>query len=64
MVPAYTLPPNAEHVKIMRALVKETLGHSLIATLGKDIAEACDTLAAKGGMHEKDRKRVKTNTGF
>ena len=29
MVPAYTLPPNAEHVKIMRVLVKQTLGHSL-----------------------------------
>ena len=29
MLPAYTLPPNAEHVTIMRALVKQTLGHSL-----------------------------------
>ena len=25
MVPAYTLPPNADHVTIMRALVKQTL---------------------------------------
>ena len=38
MVPAYTLPPNAEHVKIMRALVKLTLGHSLATTLADDIA--------------------------
>ena len=29
MVPAYTLPPNADHVTIMRALVKLTLGHTL-----------------------------------
>ena len=64
MVPAYTLPPNAEHVKIMRVLVKETLGHSLTTTLGSDIAQACETLQAKGGMHPSDRKRVKTNTGF
>ena len=64
MVPAYTLPPDAEHVKIMRVLVKETLGHSLTMTLGQDIAQACETLAAKGGLHETDRKRVKTNTGF
>jgi glutamate decarboxylase len=64
MVPAYTLPPNAEHIKIMRVLVKETLGHSLITTLGSDIAEACATLAVKGGLHESDRRRVKTNTGF
>jgi glutamate decarboxylase len=64
MVPAYTLPPNAEHVKIMRVLVKETLGHSLTTTLGADIAQACETLAVKGALHESDRKRVKTNTGF
>ena len=64
MVPAYTMPPDAEHVKIMRALVKQTLGHSLITTLGADIAEALATLKVKGGLHETDRKRVKTNTGF
>ena len=64
MVPAYTLPPDAEHVKIMRVLVKETLGHSLTTTLGSDIAQACATLAVKGGLHESDRQRVKTNTGF
>ncbi|MFZ1924534.1 MAG: glutamate decarboxylase, partial [Solirubrobacteraceae bacterium] len=64
MVPAYTLPPNAEHVKIMRALVKQTLGHSLVATLGADILEACATLEKKGRLHESDRKRVKTNSGY
>jgi glutamate decarboxylase len=64
MVPAYTLPPNAEHVTIMRALVKLTLGQSLATTLANDIGEACETLKAKGGLHERDRKRVKTNTGF
>jgi glutamate decarboxylase len=64
MVPAYTLPPNAEHIKIMRILVKETLTQSLASTLGADIAQACSTLDAKGRMHESDRQRVKTNTGF
>src|SRR4051794_2007898 len=64
MVPASTLPPNAEHVTIMRALVKQTLGHSLVNTLADDIAEACATLDAKGGLHELDRRRVKSNTGF
>jgi glutamate decarboxylase len=64
MVPAYTLPPDAEHVKIMRVLVKQTLSYQLTMALGKDIAEACEMLKAKGGMHETDRKRVKTNTGF
>jgi glutamate decarboxylase len=64
MLPAYTLPPNAEHVTIMRALVKQTLGHSLAKTLAGDIGEACATLAAKGGLHELDRKRVKTGVGY
>ena len=44
MVPAYTLPPNADHVTIMRVLVKRALGHSLVNTLADDIAEACETL--------------------
>jgi hypothetical protein len=57
-------PPNADHVKVMRALVKLTLGHSLVWTLADDIAEACETLRRKGGLHELDRKRVKTGTGY
>jgi glutamate decarboxylase len=64
MLPAYTLPPNAEHVTIMRALVKRSLGHSLATTLASDIADACETLAVKGGLHELDRQRVKTGTGY
>ena len=64
MVPAYTLPPNAEHVKIMRALVKLTLGHTLATTLADDIAEACGVLAEKGRLHPHDRKRAKTGVGY
>ena len=51
MVPAYTLPPNAQDVTIMRALVKETLGLELVDTLAADIAQATKTLDAKGGAH-------------
>ena len=64
MVPAYTLPPNAQHVTIMRALVKLTLGHTLASTLADDIAQACEVLAQKGGLHPHDRKRAKTGTGY
>ena len=64
MVPAYTLPPNAQHVTIMRALVKQTLGHSRVSTLAEDIAQAVATLSAKGGLHEIERQRVKTGTGY
>ena len=64
MVPAYTLPPNAEHMTIMRVLVKRALGHSLANTLAGDIAQACETLSVKGGLHELDRQRVKSGTGY
>ncbi len=64
MVPAYTLPPNAEHVTIMRALVKLSLGRSLADTLADDIVQACETLKKKGGLHEIDRRRVKTGVGY
>ena len=64
MVPAYTLPPDADHLTILRALCKETLGQSLIEPLAGDIAQACATLDEKGGLHALDRKRVKTGTGY
>jgi glutamate decarboxylase len=64
MVPAYTLPPNAQHVTIMRALVKLTLGQSLASALADDLAQACVTLDQKGGLHELDRQRVKSGVGY
>jgi glutamate decarboxylase len=64
MLPAYTMPPNAEKVKMLRALVKLNLTHALVATLVDDIHEACDTLEKKGGVTEKERRRVKTNAGM
>jgi glutamate decarboxylase len=64
MVPAYTLPPDADHVTIMRILVKETLPQPLVDSLAGDIAEACAKLEIKGGLHALDRARVKTGTGY
>ena len=58
MVPAYTLPPNAQDVTIMRALVKETLSREHVDTLARDIEEACSTLAKKGGAHESERRKI------
>ena len=57
MVPAYTLPPNAERVKIMRALVKETMSREQVERLTRDIADACATLDQKGGTRP-DRARA------
>jgi glutamate decarboxylase len=64
MLPAYTMPPKADHVTMLRALVKLNLGHSLVHTLADDIAEACETLEKKGGASEKERAQVKTGVGY
>ena len=63
MVPAYTLPPNAQGETIMRALVKETMSREHVDTLARDIQEACDTLAKKGGAHESERQKMVTGPG-
>ena len=42
----------------MRALVKLTLGHGLATTLASDIAQACETLEKKGGLHELAAMRI------
>ena len=52
MVPAYTMPPNAQDVKMMRALVKLNLNRSLVDTLADDLANAVKTLEAKGPVSE------------
>ena len=63
MVPAYTLPPDAQDITIMRALVKETLSREHVDTLARDIEEACSTLARKGGAHESERQKMVTGPG-
>ena len=57
MLPAYTMPPNAQDVKMMRALVKLNLARSLVDKLDDDIAQAIKTLEAKGPVSESERKR-------
>ena len=61
MVPAYTMPPNAQDVKMMRALVKLNLSRSLVDTFHEDIGAAISTLEKKGPVSESERKRVKTS---
>jgi glutamate decarboxylase len=63
MVPAYTLPPDAQHVTIMRALVKQTMSREHVDTLARDIEEACATLAKKGGAHPSERRKIVTGPG-
>jgi glutamate decarboxylase len=64
MLPAYTMPPNAEDVKVLRALVKQTLSREQIDRLADDIAEACATLEKKGGAHPSERERIQSSPGY
>jgi glutamate decarboxylase len=64
MLPAYTMPPNAEGVKVLRALVKQTLSREQIDRLASDIQQACETLEKKGGAHASERKKMKTSPGY
>ena len=58
MLPAYTMPPNAQEVKVLRALVKHTLSRAQIDRLANDIEHACDTLEKKGGAHKSERQKI------
>ena len=64
MLPSYTMPPNAEKVKVMRALVKETLGRGQVDRLCSDIEEAIATLDKKGGAHSAEREKIKRGAGY
>jgi glutamate decarboxylase len=64
MLPAYTMPPNAEEVKVLRALVKQTLSLEQVDRLAADIETACATLEKKGGAHPAERKKVKMTPGY
>jgi glutamate decarboxylase len=64
MLPAYTMPPDAEDVKVMRALVKETLSRAQVDRLSADISQACATLDEKGGAHELERHKMKMTPGY
>ena len=64
MLPAYTMPPNAENVAVLRALVKQTLSRGQIDRLATDIELACTTLEKKGGAHPTERKKMKTSAGY
>jgi glutamate decarboxylase len=63
MVPAYTLPADAQDLTIMRALVKETLSREHVDTLVRDIADACTTLESKGRVHPSERKKIVISPG-
>ena len=51
-------------MKILRALVKETMSREQVDQLTQDIADACTTLDTKGGISHIEREQVKTGSGY
>jgi glutamate decarboxylase len=48
IVPAYTLPANAEHITVLRMVVKENFSRDMVDMLGDDLDDAlADLLGAK-----------------
>lgn len=44
IVPAYTLPPNAEHITVLRMVVKENFSRDMVDMLAHDLVEAMHAL--------------------
>ena len=65
IVPAYTLPPDAEHVELLRVVVRNDMSRMKVDTLFKHLMAAYDDLAGKGmpptpterRTHEAQRRR-------
>jgi glutamate decarboxylase len=64
MLPAYTMPPNAEDVKVLRALVKQTLSKEQVDRLAADLEQACATLEKKGCAHPAERRKTERTPGY
>jgi glutamate decarboxylase len=45
IVPAYTLPPDAEHITVLRMVVKENFSRDMVDMLAHDLGAALRTLA-------------------
>jgi glutamate decarboxylase len=58
-VPAYTLPPNAEHVTVMRMVIKENFSRDMVDMLAHDVGLAMHTLTHAGHARpERPRRRL------
>ena len=44
IVPAYTLPPNADDISVLRMVIKESFSKDMVEMLYADIMESIETL--------------------
>jgi glutamate decarboxylase len=57
IVPAYTLPPNAEHINVLRMVVRESFSRDMADMLIHDVHQALHALHASG-RDGQPRKRI------
>jgi glutamate decarboxylase len=57
IVPAYTLPPNAEHLTVLRIVVKENFSRDMAEMLADDLAAAVRSHAAGATAHRHTERR-------
>jgi glutamate decarboxylase len=57
IVPAYTLPPNAEHITVLRMVVKENLSRDMVDMLAHHVHSAMHTLHDEPARARKTRTR-------
>ncbi len=55
IVPAYTLPADAEDIAVLRIVVKENFGRDMVEMLLEDLMEAYDTLEKEGAKAGKEQ---------
>jgi glutamate decarboxylase len=57
IVPAYTLPPDAEHITVLRMVIKENFSRDMVDLLAHDVRTAIATLEHGPGSRAKRTRR-------
>jgi glutamate decarboxylase len=57
IVPAYTLPPNAEHLSVLRMVIKENFSRDMVDMLAHDVHHSMKALAARTTAHPHRARR-------
>ena len=57
IVPAYTLPPNAEHITVLRMVIKENFSRDMVDMLAHDIGRGDKDAGAQAPPHLHTRRR-------
>ena len=57
IVPAYTLPPNAQHISVLRMVIKENLSRDMVDILSDDLHGAVHALQPAAAARHRPRLR-------